>query len=330
MRDTVPDEEMGENMNNYMRIMIYLRTKEDTNQTAGYLRLERKGGYLFFSLVLTGTVVPAGCPIYIVYDKEGRQQRYCVGYTSETENSEGRILLSQLPHRECETKVYGALIGTEESYLTGTVNSQFELPAWQQEAPVEEEIVQEQEISPEEETVQEQEISPEEETVQEQETPPEEETVQEQEISPEEETVQEQETPPEEETVQEQEAPPEEEIVQRQETPPEEETVQEPPIFEDDELVWCRRIHPAEISGMHPAEWYLVANSFLLQGYYNYHHLIYASDGKKIYVGVPGQYYRREIYMAKRFGFPIFKGRRKKSISIGDFGYWLREVRKDV
>ncbi len=270
MRDTVPDEEMGENMNNYMRIMIYLRTKEDTNQTAGYLRLERKGGYLFFSLVLTGTVVPAGCPIYIVYDKEGRQQRYCVGYTSETENSEGRILLSQLPHRECETKVYGALIGTEESYLTGTVNSQFELPAWQQEAPVEEEIVQEQEISPEEETVQE------------------------------------------------------------QETPPEEETVQEPPIFEDDELVWCRRIHPAEISGMHPAEWYLVANSFLLQGYYNYHHLIYASDGKKIYVGVPGQYYRREIYMAKRFGFPIFKGRRKKSISIGDFGYWLREVRKDV
>ena len=318
MRDTVPDEEMGENMNNYMRIMIYLRTKEDTNQTAGYLRLERKGGYLFFSLVLTGTVVPAGCPIYIVYDKEDRQQRYCVGYTSETENSEGRILLSQLPHRECETKVYGALIGTEESYLTGTVNSQFELPVWQQEMPPEEEIVQEQETPPEEEIVQEQEISPEEETVQEQEMPPEEEIVQEQEI------------PPEEEIVQEQEAPPEaEESLQGQEMP-KKDVSQEPPIFEDDELVWCRRIHPAEISGMHPAEWYLVANSFLLQGYYNYHHLIYASDGKKIYVGVPGQYYRREIYMAKRFGFPIFKGRRKKSISIGDFGYWLREVRKDV
>ena len=124
-------------MNNYMRIMIYLRTKEDTSQTAGYLRLERKGGYLFFSLVLTGTVVPAGCPIYIVYDKDDRQQRYCIGYTGETENSEGRILLSQLPHRECETKVYGALVGTEESYLTGTVNSQFELPVWQQEAPPE-------------------------------------------------------------------------------------------------------------------------------------------------------------------------------------------------
>ncbi len=135
-----------------MRIMIYLRTKEDTSQTAGYLRLERKGGYLFFSLVLTGTVVPAGCPIYIVYDKDDRQQRYCIGYTGETENSEGRILLSQLPHRECETKVYGALVGTEESYLTGTVNSQFELPVWQQEAPPEEEIVPEK-TPLEEETV---------------------------------------------------------------------------------------------------------------------------------------------------------------------------------
>ena len=282
MRDTVPDEEMGENMNNYMRIMIYLRTKEDTNQTTGYLRLERKGGYLFFSLVLTGTVMPAECPIYIVYDKEDRQQRYCVGYTSGIENSEGRILLSQLPHRECETKIYGALVGTEESYLTGTVNSQFELPVWRQEVPPEEEIVQEQEA------------------------------------------------PPEEEIAQEQEAPSEEEESLQGQEMPKKDVSQEPPIFEDDELVWCRRIHPAEISGMHPAEWYLVANSFLLQGYYNYHHLIYASDGKKIYVGVPGQYYRREIYMAKRFGFPIFKGRRKKSISIGDFGYWLREVKKDV
>ncbi len=136
--------------------------------------------------------------------------------------------------------------------------------------------------------------------------------------------------PPEEEIVQEQEAPPEAEKSLQGQEMPKKDVSQEPPIFEDDELVWCRRIHPAEISGMHPAEWYLVANSFLLQGYYNYHHLIYASDGKKIYVGVPGQYYRREIYMAKRFGFPIFKGRRKKSISIGDFGYWLREVRKDV
>ena len=312
-------------MNNYMRIMIYLRTKEDTSQTAGYLRLERKGGYLVFSLVLTGTVVPAGCPIYIVYDKDDRQQRYCIGYTGETENSEGRILLSQLPHRECETKVYGALVGTEESYLTGTVNSQFELPVWQQEAPPEEEIVPEK-TPLEEETVPE-EAPPVKEIVQEQETLPEKESVPERETPPEEEIMPERTTPEEAPPVMA--MPPEEESLQGQEMP-QKDVSQEPPIFEDDELVWCRRIHPAEISGMHPAEWYLVANSFLLQGYYNYHHLIYASDGKKIYVGVPGQYYRREMYMAKRFGFPLFKGRRRKSISIGDFGYWLREVRKDV
>lgn len=253
-------------MSNYMRIMIYLRKKEDTNQTIGYLRLERKGGYLFFSLVLTGADMPANCPIYVVYDREERQQHYCLGNTSGGDSSEGRILLSQLPQRECENAIYGALVGTRENYLTGVINSHFELPVWQQEAEQREE----------------------------------------------------------------EEAPVQEEAAAQEEITVQEEAIQEEKFFEDDELVWCRRLHPAEISGMHMEEWYLAANSFLLQGYYNYHHLIYASDGEKVYVGVPGQYHRRELYMAKRFGFPIFKSRRNKSLRIGDFGYWLREVKKDV
>lgn len=262
-------------MSSYMRTMIYLRNKEDLGQTIGYLRLERKGGYLLFSLVLTGLNMPEDSPIYAVYDNGNGQQRYRLGNTGRDECCEGRILLSQLPQRELENAIYGALIGTRENYLTGTADSRHELPQWQEEEVVQEQTVQEKARTEAEKPV----------------------------------------------------------LTAAQEQPmveskPVNKAVQE--IFEDDEMVWCKRINPTEISDFDMEEWYLAANSFLLQGYYNYHHLIYASDGNKYYLGVPGQYQRRELYMAKRFGFPYFKGKRSKKLCMGDFGYWLREIKKDV
>lgn len=264
-------------MNNYMRTMIYLRKNENLEQSVGYLRLERKGGYLLFSLVLTGASMPSDCPIYAVYKGKDSQQCYCLGYTGEGKSQEGRILLSQLPERGLENTIYGALIGTKTSYLTGTAARHYELPQWQEEelvlAAAQEEL---QGLQPESK----------------------------------------------------------EEVLTelRQELAGAEKqtatTAQE--IFEDDEMVWCQRINPTEVSNFDMEEWYLAANSFLLQGYYNYHHLIYASDGEKCYLGVPGQYQRRELYMAKRFGFPYFKSKRKKVLRMGDFGYWLREIKKDV
>ena len=253
-------------MDNYMRTMIYLKRKEDVEQSVGYLRLERKGGYLLFSLVLTGASVSGECPVYVVYDTgdtDDRQQIYRLGSIGSDGSCEGRILLSQLPMRKIENRIYGALVGTGESYLTGTVDSRHELPVWQDTQVVEKMKTDKVILQAAEEPT-----------------------------------------------------------VKRESS-----SVRE--FFDDDEMVWCRRIDPTEVSNFDMEEWYLAANSFLLQGFYNYHHLIYASDGEKVYLGVPGQYQRREMYMAKRFGFPYFKSRKNKSLNTGDFGYWLREIKRD-
>lgn len=253
-------------MDNYMRTMIYLKKKEDLERSVGYLRLERKGGYLLFSLVLTGTSVPAECPVYAVYDTsdtDARQQICRLGSIGSDGSCEGRILLSQMPIRKIENRIYGALVGTGESYLTGTTDCRHELPVWQDTQAAGKPQTDKVVLQAAEDLASKREPS-----------------------------------------------------AVRQ-------------FFEDDEMVWCRQIDPTEVSNFDMEEWYLAANSFLLQGYYNYHHLIYASDGEKIYLGVPGQYQRREMYMAKRFGFPYFKSRQNKSLNTGDFGYWLREIKKD-
>ena len=41
-------------------------------------------------------------------------------------------------------------------------------------------------------------------------------------------------------------------------------------------------------------EWKLANNSFLLHGYYNYHHLLLIEEGDDCILGVPGIYHRRE------------------------------------
>lgn len=96
--------------------------------------------------------------------------------------------------------------------------------------------------------------------------------------------------------------------------------------FEDDEMEWCYQIEPKDFGIFSAKEWHLASNSFLLQGYYNYRHLMFAHKKGKNYIGVPGQFHRREQYLASRFGFSQFKGTQKKRVTMGDFGYWLREI----
>lgn len=96
--------------------------------------------------------------------------------------------------------------------------------------------------------------------------------------------------------------------------------------FEDDEMTWCRQMEPEDLSSFPVGKWSLMGNTFLMQGYYQYRHLLCASDGEKMFIGVPGQYHRRELYLAKKFGFSAFKSTRKKRVVLGDFGYWLREL----
>lgn len=101
-----------------------------------------------------------------------------------------------------------------------------------------------------------------------------------------------------------------------------------PPMypFEDDEFDWCYQIHPQDLKCFAAHQWHLAENTFVLQGFYNYRHLIYAHRYGKNYIGVPGQFHRREQYLAARFGFCEFKGTKRKRVTVGDYGYWLYEM----
>ena len=96
--------------------------------------------------------------------------------------------------------------------------------------------------------------------------------------------------------------------------------------FEDDEFDWCYQIHPQDLKCFAAHQWHLAENTFVLQGFYNYRHLIYAHRHGKNYIGVPGQFHRREQYLAARFGFCEFKGTKRKRVTVGDYGYWLYEM----
>jgi hypothetical protein len=100
--------------------------------------------------------------------------------------------------------------------------------------------------------------------------------------------------------------------------------------FEDNEIIICAKIEPKDI-GLLPKElWPLSNNSFLIHGYYCYHHLIFAKmkdrSGCRYILGVPGIYHNREMFMAKMFGFDGFKPIRKRELRQGDFGYWYTSV----
>jgi hypothetical protein len=100
--------------------------------------------------------------------------------------------------------------------------------------------------------------------------------------------------------------------------------------FEDNEILICAKIEPKDI-GLLPKElWALSNNSFLIHGYYCYHHLIFAKmknrSGCQYILGVPGIYHNREKFMAKMFGFEGFKPIRKRELRQGDFGYWYTPV----
>lgn len=92
-------------------------------------------------------------------------------------------------------------------------------------------------------------------------------------------------------------------------------------------------IKPQDI-GLLPREtWTYGNNSFLLHGYYNYRYLILAKveDGNtgasRYLLGVPGNYYSNEKYMASMFGFPHFVLAKRQSAPGGRFGYWYADIR---
>jgi hypothetical protein len=100
--------------------------------------------------------------------------------------------------------------------------------------------------------------------------------------------------------------------------------------FEDNEIILCVKIEPKDIGLLPKDIWALSNNSFLMHGFYCYHHLIFAKmrggSGFNYILGVPGIFHNRERFMARMFGFENFKSIRKRELRQGDFGYWYLPI----
>lgn len=93
--------------------------------------------------------------------------------------------------------------------------------------------------------------------------------------------------------------------------------------FEDDQVASCIRFELQDI-GMLPMKfWSYVSNSFLLNNYYSYRHLIFGRFGNgRYFLGVPGMGQQKDRFMAQLFGFKEFKAIRESDNGQSDFGYW--------
>ena len=118
----------------------------------------------------------------------------------------------------------------------------------------------------------------------------------------------------------------------------EEEEDSKPEIAEQECQTTCRfrctKIQRQDLSRLIRREWQLANNSFLLHGYYNYHHLAFLQEGENLYLGVPGVYSEKERRAAQAFGFPGFVNYEEEMPDLpegekedrADFGYWCRQV----
>lgn len=96
-----------------------------------------------------------------------------------------------------------------------------------------------------------------------------------------------------------------------------------------------KKIQRQDIAALPRCEWRLANNSFLLHGYYNYHHLLLIEEDD-CWLGVPGVYHPREAKAAEAFGFPRFirvgdeevEWAEDEKNEVDDFGYWCRQVRR--
>ena len=115
---------------------------------------------------------------------------------------------------------------------------------------------------------------------------------------------------------------------------PQEEEIEEVSAYIPPNTTRYEKIQRQDLSRLPRREWRLANNSFLLHGFYNYHHLLYIEDGDKIWIGVPGIYHEKEKAAANAFGFSEFRRLTDMELELSeeekntydDFGYWCRKV----
>lgn len=100
----------------------------------------------------------------------------------------------------------------------------------------------------------------------------------------------------------------------------------------------CTKIQRNDLAVLPRCEWKWANNSFLLHGYYNYHHLAFIDDGEKFRLGVPGIYHPQEAKAASTFGFTEFIPQADIGIELTEdeksneeqFGYWCRPIKRPL
>lgn len=86
----------------------------------------------------------------------------------------------------------------------------------------------------------------------------------------------------------------------------------------------CVRFEPKDIGCLPMKLWFVSGNPFLMQGYYNYRHLILTKMQETQYgLGVPGIFTAEMKKQAEQSGFPMFRSICGNRNCPGAFGYWL-------
>lgn len=124
------------------------------------------------------------------------------------------------------------------------------------------------------------------------------------------------------------------EASQREERPGETPRIEEIDNYSPPKSCHCEKIQRQDLSRLPRREWHLANNSFLLHGFYNYHHLLYIEEEDRTWIGVPGIYHEKEKMAANAFGFTEFRRRNDLDVELSpeeqntydDFGYWCRQV----
>lgn len=101
--------------------------------------------------------------------------------------------------------------------------------------------------------------------------------------------------------------------------------------FDDDYFYDCIEVTPQMLSRLPLKDKEIINNSFLIHGYYNFHHLLFGrvcdnENNTNYFIGVPGMYCNRERYMASMFGFNNFKKSHRSDYNNPYFGYWYQEI----
>lgn len=101
--------------------------------------------------------------------------------------------------------------------------------------------------------------------------------------------------------------------------------------FDDDYFYDCIEVTPQMLSRLPLNDKEIINNSFLIHGYYNFHHLLFGrvcdnENNTNYFIGVPGMYCNRERYMASMFGFSNFKKSHRSDYNNPYFGYWYQEI----